>query len=128
MGRSWKGLGAKIGASGLRGQASLEILFAVLVLVACIGIFVGALGKAEKGTVGKVQYWKEKEALSEQAVLAQEYASAGRKASMRLLWGNWKANGNVIASVKNNASVRGVVRAFSDAQGRWVEKNGLEGA
>ncbi|VVB58949.1 Uncharacterised protein [Candidatus Anstonella stagnisolia] len=110
------------------GQASLEILFAVLVLVVCVGIFLGTLGKIGQGDRERAQYWGEKEMLSGQALLAQEYAGSGRGARVQLQWEEWRANGEVIASVKNNASVRGVVRAYSDANVRQIEKSGLEGA
>jgi|GEM_PF-3071292 len=125
---AWLPGGSEMRVAALRGQASLELLFAVLVLVVCTGIFIGALEKAGQGAGMRAGYWAETEMLSEQALLAQEYASAGRHAQVQLQWDEWKANGNVIASVKNNASVRAAVRAYSDVNARRIEKSGLEGA
>ncbi|MBS3069227.1 hypothetical protein J4441_02580 [Candidatus Micrarchaeota archaeon] len=110
----------------MKGQASLELLVAVLVLVLCVGAFLGALGKAN--AAGRMEYWKEKQMLSNQALLAQEYWGVGKNLHMRIEWEEWRANGDVVGSVRNNASAKSAVRVYAGVGAREIEKNWLEGA
>lgn len=111
----------------MRGQASLELLVGMLIMLLCIGAIANALQEANERGGKACAYWEEKMVLGKQALLAQEFAASAGNAQEQMQWGEWKANGFVMSSVRNNASVRSAVRIQSGAGTRQVEKNALQG-
>ena len=52
----------------------------------------------------------------------------GKNLHMRIEWEEWRANGDVVGSVRNNASAKSAVRVYAGVGAREIEKNWLEGA